>query len=127
MSRAHYQIVGDVLEPLTQSGQIATCGMLELEVLFSARNLTDLRKTRAVRAVAYVSIAMEQRDFDRAADVMESLAGHGLHRAAAIPDLLIAAVAERAGLTVLHYDQDFEAIASVTGQPQEWVVPRGTV
>jgi len=37
------------------------------------------------------------------------------------------AAAEAAGLTVLHYDHDFDLIAEVTGQPVEWVVPRGTV
>jgi predicted nucleic acid-binding protein len=35
-------------------------------------------------------------------------------------------VAEAHDLTVLHYDADFELIADVTGQPQEWIVPRGT-
>jgi predicted nucleic acid-binding protein len=44
-----------------------------------------------------------------------------------VPDLIIAAAAELAGLTVLHYDHDFELIASVTGQPHEWVVPRGSI
>lgn len=36
-----------------------------------------------------------------------------------MPDLIIAATAELAGLTVLHLDQDFEVIAQVTGQPVE--------
>ena len=44
-----------------------------------------------------------------------------------MPDLLIAAVAERAGLSVLYYDEDFDRIAAVTGQPTEWVVPRGSL
>ena len=44
-----------------------------------------------------------------------------------IPDLVIAAAAESAGLTVLHYDADFERIAEVTVQAHDWVVPRGTV
>ena len=39
-----------------------------------------------------------------------------------IPDLLIAAAAEANGLAVLHYDADFDRIASVTGQPCEWIV-----
>jgi predicted nuclease of predicted toxin-antitoxin system len=39
----------------------------------------------------------------------------------------IAAVAERAGLTLLHDDADFEQIAMVTGRPVRWVVPRGSV
>jgi len=55
------------------------------------------------------------------------LAAHGQHRAAGIPDLLIAAVAERAGLTIIHYDEDFDRIAGVTGQPVQWVAPPGSL
>jgi predicted nucleic acid-binding protein len=40
---------------------------------------------------------------------------------------VIAAVAERERVTVLHYDGGYELIAQVTGQPVQWVVPRGTV
>ena len=47
------------------------------------------------------------------------LADQGKHRAPSVPDLLVAAVAERAGLTVLHVDKDFDLIAEVTGQPVE--------
>lgn len=39
--------------------------------------------------------------------------------APAIPDLLIAATAELAGLVVLHDDKDFALIAGITGQPHE--------
>ena len=48
-----------------------------------------------------------------------ALADRGMHRAPSVPDLLIAAVAERSGLTVLHLDKDFDLIADVTGQPVE--------
>lgn len=44
-----------------------------------------------------------------------------------MPDLLIAACAETSGLTVLHYDADFDRIASITGQPVQWVVEPGSV
>ena len=64
--------------------------------------------------------------FDRAMDVQAELARSGRHRRP-IPDLIIAAAAESAGLTVLHYDADFDTIAEVTRQPVEWVVPRGSV
>jgi predicted nucleic acid-binding protein len=47
------------------------------------------------------------------------LATKGQHRAPSIPDLIIAAAAELAGLTVLHVDEDFELIAGITGQPTE--------
>ncbi len=48
-------------------------------------------------------------------------------RAVGLPDLLIAAVAERESVTVLHYDSDYDFIAQITGQPMQWVVPHGTV
>ena len=54
------------------------------------------------------------------------LAPKGHHRLP-IPDLIIAAAAESAELSVLHYDADYERIAEVTGQPNEWIVPRGSV
>jgi predicted nucleic acid-binding protein len=77
------------------------------------------------RALPFVDLS--QSDFDRAIDVLEGLAKAGHHRAAGIPDLLIAAVAERYMLTVLHYDKDFDLISKVTGQAMEWVVPAGSV
>ncbi len=40
--------------------------------------------------------------------------------------LLIAATAERRRVTVLHYDHEYDLIASVTGQEVHWIVPRGT-
>lgn len=119
--------VGAVLEPLILSGAVATCGVVDLEVLYSARSHQDLVRTRATRALAFPLAAMAQADFDRAADVMEAIAGRGQHRAVGLPDLLIAAVAERVGLTVLHYDADYDLVAAVTGQPTRWVVPRGSV
>lgn len=55
-----------------------------------------------------------------------ALAVEGLHRTVKLGDLLIAA-AERAQLVVLHYDRDFDRIATITSQPTEWVAPPGTV
>jgi predicted nucleic acid-binding protein len=119
--------VGAALEPLILVGDVATCGVIELEVLYSARSHQDLVRTRATRSLAFPLIPMVQSDFDRAADVMEALAQRGQHRAVGLPDLLIAAVAERSGLIVLRYDADFDLVAAVTGQPIQWIVPRGSV
>ena len=55
------------------------------------------------------------------------LADRGQHRAVSLADLLIAAAAEAAGVPVVHYDADFDLIASVTGQDTAWVVPRGLI
>jgi predicted nucleic acid-binding protein len=56
---------------------------------------------------------------DRAVDVQLLLADTGHHRGPSVPDLLVAATAEKAGLTVLAVDKDFDLIASITGQPVE--------
>ena len=127
LARLPHPAVRAVLEPLLLAGEVATCSVVELEVLYSARNHADLVRTRATRARAFISVPMEQADFDRAADIMAQLARRGQHRAVGLPDLLIAAVAERAALTVLHYDADYELVSTVTGQATQWVVPRGSV
>ncbi len=62
----------------------------------------------------------------KALQVQSELARTGHHRLP-IPDLIIAAVAEAKGLTVLHYDADYDRIAEVTGQDAEWIVPRRSV
>lgn len=73
-----------------------------------------------------MKVPLTEHVFERALDVQGDLSKSGRHRIP-IPDLLIAAAAEQAGLTVLHYDSDYDTIAEVTGQPVEWVVPRGSV
>lgn len=127
LARLGHASVASRLAGSIMRGEVATCGMIELEVLYSARTPKDLHETREERGRAFHRIAMSETDFQRAEDVMMSLADSGRHRAVSLPDLLIAAVAERAGLVVLHYDADFDTIASVTGQPVEWVVTKGSI
>ncbi|MGQ0774206.1 MAG: PIN domain nuclease [Pseudonocardiales bacterium] len=91
-----------------------------LEVGFSARSGGDIRLVQrrpplAAMPVEYLTPAAE----DRAVEVQALLADQGRHRAPSVPDLLIAATAELAGLSVLHVDKDYELIAEVTGQPLE--------
>jgi hypothetical protein len=63
----------------------------------------------------------------RAWEVQRNLTDRGKHRSAGAADLLIAATAELQGLTVLHYDNDFDTIASVTGRPTQWLASPGTL
>ncbi len=126
LARLHHEAVAAVLAPLLETGQVATSSVLELEILFSARSHRDFIETRAELG-GYTRLPTDQVDFDRAIVVMEALAKRGYHRAAGLPDLLQAAVAERHGVTLLHYDGDFDTIASVTDQSVEWVVKRGSV
>lgn len=120
-------VVAAKVVPLIMAGHVSTCGVVELEILYSARSERDLLETRKDRVIAYPRVAMSEADFARAEDVLALLAKRGRHRAVSLPDLLIAAVAERAGLVVLHYDADFEIVAAVTKQPVEWVAPKGSL
>lgn len=114
------------LAPLIEAGEAATCSIIDLEVLYSARNQEEHERIHRRRALAYEQVPLTQDVFERAMDVQGDLAKRGRHRLP-IPDLIVASAAAEAGLTVLHYDADFDRIAEVTGQPTEWVVERGTV
>lgn len=103
-----------------ERGLVRVSTVTRLELGYSARNGSDLRDGMrrppvASMPVEYLTPAIE----DRAVNVQALLADRGQHRAAAVPDLLVAATAELAGLIVLHLDKDFDLIAAVTGQPVE--------
>ena len=118
--------VGDAIEERMVDGHLALCAPVVFEVCFGARNRSDLDQIRA-DLDAFPRVRTHQATFDRALEVQAELASSGRHRAASMTDLLVAAAAEANGLAVLHYDADFDLIAEVTGQPVEWVVPRGLV
>ena len=97
---------------------IATVTLLELG--FSARSAEEHATALssppvALMPVEYLTPAAE----DRAVRVQRLLAARGQHRAPSVPDLVIAAIAEQSGLTILHKDKDFDLIAGATGQPVE--------
>jgi predicted nucleic acid-binding protein len=101
-----------------ERGLVRIATVTRLEVGYSARSGADLRAglrrpPLSAMPVEYQTPAIEER----AVEVLTLLADRGQHRAPSIPDLIIAATAEFAGLTVLHFDKDFEIIASLTGQP----------
>lgn len=103
-----------------ERGLVRITTVTRLEVGYSARSGEDLRAglqnpPLAAMPVEYQTPAIEHR----AVEVLTLLADRGQHRAPSIPDLIIAATAELAGLTVLHLDKDFEIIATITGQPLE--------
>ena len=103
-----------------ERGLVRICTVTRLEVGFSARSGKDLRAAHERPPLTRMPIeCLTPAIEDRAVAVQVALAERGQHRAASIPDLLIAAAAELAQLTVLHDDQDFELIAGVTGQPIE--------
>ena len=91
-----------------------------LAVGYSARSSIDYRQLFSEPPISSMPVEyLTPRIEDRAVELQALLAERGLHRAPSIPDLLVAATAELAGLTVLHVDKDFDVIADVTGQPVE--------
>ena len=123
--RVHHDDVMHRVTALYLSGPIATCALIDLEFLYSARGAEDYEELLFDRMLL-PRVSCGDAAMDRAVEVQRELAARGQHRLP-INDLLIAAAAEQAGLTVLHYDHDFEVIGAATGQPMEWVVPSGTV
>lgn len=117
----------DAFLALDEEGVVATCDVIDLEVGYSARNLTDYERIRSARSRAYHSLPITPEVTRRARQVQRQLAARGKHRGASIPDLLIAACAEQHGATVIHYDSDFDTIAEVTHQPTRWLLPRGEI
>lgn len=124
LTRLRARPVSRRIEELDGQG-LARSSMTDLEIGFSARNEAEWDRL-AVALQAFRRIDVEAHHFDRARQVQRLLAAEGL-RGRKVPDLLVAAVAEAMSLTVLHYDDDFEHISVVTGQPSEWIVERGSI
>jgi predicted nucleic acid-binding protein len=127
LSRLHHQSVARTLAPLIEAGLVATCAMIEFEVLWATRSPVEFERVRADRGVGYEWFATEVTDWRRALEVQSALWSVGRIREVPLPDLLVSAVAERNSVTVLHYDADYDVIATVTGQPMTWIVKRGLV
>ena len=101
-------------------GLVRICTVTRLEIGYSARSAEDHRTLTSEPPVASMPVEyLTPKIEDRALEIQSVLADRGQHRAPSIPDLLIAATAELAELTVLHLDKDFELIAQITSQPVE--------
>ena len=101
-----------------ERGLVRITTVTRLETGYSARSGPDLRAAfrrppLSSMPVEYLTPAIE----DRAVEILTLLADRGQHRAPSLPDLIIAAAADLAGLTLLHLDKDFDLIAEITGQP----------
>jgi predicted nucleic acid-binding protein len=103
-----------------ERGMVRISTVTRLQVGYSFRTAAEAHAESvsaplALMPLEYLTPAAE----DRAVEVQLLLADRGQHRAPSIPDLLVAALAEISGLTILALDKDFELIAQITGQPVE--------
>jgi predicted nucleic acid-binding protein len=125
LQRWRHPRVAQVLDPLHEDGVLAVSGPVEMEVMYSARNDAEARRLHwFLSGFDYLPVPDEV--WDRARDVQRQAVTKGIHRALSLADLLIAATAERHRVTVLHYDQDYDMIAAITGQATRWVVEAGS-
>ncbi len=125
LTRLSQNSIREVVEPMASSGRAARAGITDLEIGFSAQNAHEW-DTLAHSLSELELVETTAEHMRRARQTQRMLADRGL-QGRKIPDLLIAAAAEQEQLTLLHYDSDFDHIATVTGLRCEWVVPRGSV
>jgi predicted nucleic acid-binding protein len=114
-ARMHHPTVAERVAPLITAGLVATCAHLDFEALFSARG----QQVRADRQSAYEYLPVLDEQSQWALDVQRSLAGVGRLRDVGLTDLLVAAIAEKHRITVLHYDAHYAA----THAPEECSLP----
>lgn len=124
-ARVRQPTILSVMNEYVERGLIGTCPIVDLEILFSARTGAEHTHFRRQRE-AFEYFPLTEEIARRAIEVQGLVAQRAQHRSVSIPDLLVAATAERFSLIVLHYDRDYERIAEITGQPVEWIVPAGT-
>jgi predicted nucleic acid-binding protein len=125
LTRLSVAAVRSALQPFIDAVALARCTLTDLELGFSASSASDWDRLQSVLA-SLTPVEVTPAVISRAKNVQRMLAAGGL-KGRKVPDLIIAAAAELADLTVLHYDHDFELIASITRQPHEWIVPRGSI
>jgi predicted nucleic acid-binding protein len=118
--------VASRLDPLVIAGVVATCGVVDLELLSTAHSEPEYTKIASARRASFTWLTTDDLDIRRALEIQTKLYALG-HFRIAWPDLVTAAVAERHGVTLLHYRTDYEVIAELSGQDAEWVVPKGSL
>jgi predicted nucleic acid-binding protein len=126
--RRAYPQLREAFDSALVDGELATCDMVRLELLYSARNPEEFAEIRQELS-ALPNCPITQTQWQRALWVYEELSARGgtHQRSVKHPDLLIAAAAEAAGITILHYDEDYDRIAEITGQPMRWLAPVGSL
>jgi hypothetical protein len=118
--------VADRWDELLRSDRVAICAPVRLELLYSARGRAEFSSLAADLGMLR-ELPVDARTTALAERTQAALARTSQHRGPKPIDLLIAATAEAAGVTLLHYDRHFDAIARATGQPTEWLARRGTL
>jgi predicted nucleic acid-binding protein len=111
---------------LLENQELAICVPVVLELAYSARGLKDFAALQD-HITGLTLLPLDEAASAAASATQAALVARAQHRGPTPMDLLIAAVAEVHGTTLLHYDRHFDAIARVTGQQTEWLARRGSL
>ena len=110
-----------------RAGSVATCSIVTLELLYSARDAAAVHRLETVQA-ALRDVPLTLSVQRAAIGALRTLADRGpLHHRIPAADALIAAAAQDAGIGVLHYDEDFDRLAEVMSFESRWIAPRGSL
>lgn len=125
--RARHPMVREEVAAAFNARQIATCTVVRLELMHAARDLEEIEDLQAVHA-SLRKIPISDSVQHAAMGAVRELAkrGAGRHRVP-VPDVLIAAAAQEAGVGVLHYDRDFDRLAEVLYFRSIWLAPAGSL
>lgn len=127
ISRLHIPEISKCIKRIGNNREVATCGIIEIEIMYSARNNNEFNEILLDRTLSYEWIPTFDSDLKRAIEVQGMLSQNGYLRAISIPDLIIAVIAERTKNIILHYDKDFDLLSEMINIKTEWVVEKGTV
>jgi predicted nucleic acid-binding protein len=125
LTRLRRAPVREMIEPRVARGELARAGISDLEIGYSARS--EAEWDRLAEALQIFELVETTADHVRRARQVQRMLARKHQRGRKVPDLLVAAAAEARGLAVLHYDADFDRIATVTGQRCEWIAPAGAI
>ncbi|MER7793297.1 PIN domain nuclease [Streptomyces sp. NPDC097640] len=112
---------------ILDEGRVSVCEITELELVRATGGRDERAVLERYLHDAFGWTPVPDRALTRARQVQDLLVTSSWHQGPGAVDLMTAATAELCGLTLLHYDADFETIAKVTGQPHQWIAPRGSV
>ncbi|MEP9394316.1 PIN domain-containing protein [Gordonia sp. VNQ95] len=124
-ARMTHASVAARLAPLIDAGLVATTAQLDAEALYSARNRQEYEQLWSDRRLAYEYLATDDEHWRYALDAQHELSRTGRHRAVGMADLLIAVIAASSGVTVIHYDHDFDIASEVIEFRHRWVATPG--
>jgi predicted nucleic acid-binding protein len=126
--RRSHPVLREWFDRLLVDGEIATCDIVRLELLYGTRSGVE-HDRRRLELSQLVSCPINTREWNHALDTQSRLAHLGPDHVKVVKwhDIVIASAAESAGVGLLHYDADFDWITRVTGQETRWLAPRGSL